>query len=225
MDSEHVEQPALSSSPRTQLRQLVTFFGIWFVAAVLVLSPGVLAINQRLIGADNVDVWNHAWGYWYVAQALSNGQWPFHTELVGHPIGGSLYFIDTPAAFLMSPLTWAFGPAVSYNLMLILRLTLVAFGTAVHKMSLRERATHLACWLGNVDVAFLLCALTNGISEVCGLGAVAMLCWSMARTWKEPDGATGACGVVSGLATCATFYYGLIAALLCVLFCGLICIH
>ena len=51
------------------------------------------------------------------------------TELVGHPIGGSLYFIDTPAAFLMSPLTWAFGPAVSYNLVLILRLTLVAFGT------------------------------------------------------------------------------------------------
>ena len=153
MDSEHVEQPALSSSPRTQLRQLMTFRSglspqCWF------LSPGVLAINQRLIGADNVDVWNHAWGYWYVAQALSNGQWPSHTELVGHPIGGSLYFIDTPAAFLMSPLTWAFGPAVSYNLMLILRTDIGGFWhPAVHKMSLWERATHVACWLGNADVA------------------------------------------------------------------------
>ena len=42
----------------------------------------------------------------------------------------------------------------------------------------------------------------------------------MARTWKEPRWSNWALvGLFQGLATCATFYYGLITALLCVLFC------
>ena len=90
---------------------------IWTVAAIALTFPAVL--GGELIGDPRGDVWNHAWGFWYVAEALGRGELPLHTLLAGGPDGGTLWFIDTPGAVLMSPVTWLLGPAFAYNLVLI----------------------------------------------------------------------------------------------------------
>ena len=86
--------------------------------------PVSVSPKDMLIGDPEIDVWNHAWGFWYVYKQLITGNGLIHTDLVGAPAGGSLYFIDTPGALAALPITAVFGPAVAYNVVLILRVAL-----------------------------------------------------------------------------------------------------
>ena len=45
---------------------------IWFGLAVLLTWPVAATPSAVLIGHPDVDVWNHAWGYWYVATELGS---------------------------------------------------------------------------------------------------------------------------------------------------------
>jgi hypothetical protein len=181
---------------------------VWLLVAVVVTWPAVL--GQELIGDPAADVWNHAWGYWYVAESLGRGAWPFFTELAGGPDGGTLWFIDAPGAIVMTPVTWLLGPAVAYNLVLMGRLALTGWATQGLARELGSPG-----WLAGVAAMtspFLLCELGNGISEVCAAQWLAMSLWAAARAkgwagWALTGLLMGICGVV-------TFYYGLASAAL-----------
>jgi hypothetical protein len=199
---------------------LLKRIALWLCFAVALTAPGSLHLSSVLLGDPAIDVWNHAWGYWFVADSLAQGRLPFETPLVGGPDGGVLYFIDTPGALAMLPVTWLFGPATAYNLALISRIALA--GLAAQLLAeelLGERGAH--GWVAGVAYAstpFLLCELTNGISEVCATQWLALTLWAAARAMGS--GRTRdwlLLGLMQGITSVTTFYYGLTSALVLVL--------
>ena len=163
-------------------------------------------------------MWNHAWGYWYVYSQLSAGSFPLYTELVGAPEGGSLYFIDTPGAIIAYPITALFGPAVGYNFILLLRVTLAGLGAQLlcEELWKKTPASYVA-GAAYASTPFLLCELSNGISEVCAVQWIPLTLWSIARAlrrnwWRD----WMLVGFFQACTSIATFYYGLATALLLV---------
>ena len=77
---------------------------------VLVTWPLVLYPSQLLLGHPGNDNWNHVWGYWWVAESVSEGNWPQWTNLLSFPDGGTLYFIDTVQALMATPIHMLVGP-------------------------------------------------------------------------------------------------------------------
>ena len=61
----------------------------WIAVAMVVTYPASLSPSEMLIGHPDVDVWNHAWGYWFVPHTLGSFQLPFSTDLIGVPEGGT----------------------------------------------------------------------------------------------------------------------------------------
>ena len=149
---------------------IVFRFLIWFCIACLLCWPVPFYLDSLLIGDSDIDVWNHAWGYWYVSQAFDNGFLPLETDLVGAPNGGLLYYIDMMGATLSFPITYCFGPAVAYNITLLVRIALSALGAQYLCRELTRDGLHT--WVAGLAYAtspFLLCELGNGISEVCAI--------------------------------------------------------
>ncbi len=195
---------------------LMRRLGVWLFFAVALTAPGSLQPWAVLLGDPAIDVWNHAWGYWFVADSLASGRLPFETPLVGGPEGGVLYFIDTPGALAMLPLTWVFGPAVAYNFALLGRIALAGLaGQLLAEELVGERGVH--GWVAGVaygSTPFLLCELANGISEVCATQWLALTLWAAARALRT--GSTRdwvLLGVLQGVTSVTTFYYGLTSAL------------
>lgn len=192
-------------------------YAIWFGFAVLLCIPSSLFPHQRLLGDPAIDVWNHAWGYWFVFQSLLSGTVPLETALIGAPAGGTLYYIDTPGAVIALPFTAIFGPAVGYNVVLLGRLAIAGFASQL----LLEEWLEETNWWGwiagwaTMTLPFLLCELGNGISEVCAIQWGICALWMTERAtksnaWKDWIGL----GVFQGLTIAATFYYGLAFGLL-----------
>jgi hypothetical protein len=183
---------------------------------LLVLAPGIFQPSSQLLGDPRIDVWNHAWGYWFVADSIANGQLPYSTDLVGGPDGGVLYFIDTPGALLALPITWIFGPAMAYNLILLGRMAMAGLAAQMLCEELSEPGPH--SWLAGAAYAttpFVLCELANGISEVCATQWLPLTLWAALRAidrGRKRDWAL--LGLFQGITSVTTFYYGLTSALL-----------
>ena len=107
--------------PRRRLRQLRAV-GHGFMHPVLG-APTTLAI-----GHPNNDVWNHVWGYGFVAQSLAAGEWPMHTDLLNWPHGGTLWFIDLLGALITLPINWLSGPVAAYNSGMLIQWVLAGVG-------------------------------------------------------------------------------------------------
>ena len=193
----------------------------WMAIAFLVLFPSSLSLNSQLIGSPEIDVWNHAWGYWFVYQSLLQGTLPLETSLIGAPSGGILYYIDTPGAVAGLFATSLFGPAVGYNLVLLFRLALSGLAAQLLTEEWSTKGAHT--WIAGLAVLtlpFLLCELANGISEVCSIQWAIFTLWAASRCHKAPTiGNWLLLGLFQGLTITSTFYYGLaIGLLLVVLF-------
>lgn len=188
----------------------------WFAFAAFICWPIAFTFQSQLIGDPAIDVWNHAWGYWYVFQGLSQLQLPLQTDLLGAPSGGSLYFIDTPGAFFSAPIQLVFGPAAAYNLTLLTRVAIAGYGAQLLARELFGRGKHtIMAGLAYASTPFLLCELANGISEVCATGWLVLAFWATARAcrshhWKD----FVLLGIFQGLCSNATFYYGLTSAII-----------
>jgi hypothetical protein len=92
---------------------LVSF--LWFGLRP-VIQPG-----RQYIGVfddPQIPIWSFAW--W--PHAIAHGLNPFVTHAVWAPHGVNLAWVNSmpPLALLFAPLTWAFGPVVSYNIAAVL---------------------------------------------------------------------------------------------------------
>ena len=197
------------------LRELKTL-SLWFCLSAFICWPIPLSLQTSLIGDPSIDVWNHAWGYWYVFQHFLAGNLPLQTELIGSPGGGSLYFIDTPGAIISLPIQWVFGTAFAYNVTLLMRVALAGYGAQWLAKELTGEGHHT--WIAGLVYAstpFLLCELGNGISEVCATQWLVLAFWATARairtqSWKD----FCLIGLFQGLCSSATFYYGLTSGII-----------
>ena len=194
-----------------ELRVLGLRLLAWLAVAWVLLLPTSAAPTTWLLGDERIDVWNHAWGFWYVAQSLASGRLPLWTELAGAPAGGALYFIDTPSAVAWAPVTLLAGPALAYNLSLLAKVALA--GLSGQLLALALGAERRASWLAGLAMCTLpslLCELDNGISEVCGLHWATLTLWALARQLSAPSWRHAlALGLFLGLTGVASFYFGL----------------
>lgn len=196
--------------------------GLWLLAAALVTAPVAVQPATLLLGDPRIDVWNHAWGYFWVADALGAGRLPWQTTLVGGPAGGVLYFIDLLGAVVAAPLSALAGAAVGYNAVLIGRVALVGLGCQLLAEELWGRGPHTAvAGVAGLSMPFLLAELGNGISEVVGIGPVALALWAAARCARLGRARDAAlAGLLVGWSGAVSFYYGLVSAVLVGLFLG-----
>lgn len=187
--------------------------GLLVVCSVLVHPWG------RVLGSGKVDVWNHAWGAWWWWESLSAGQLPWHTDLLGWPVGGTLWFIDPVQALVGAPLVPLVGAAAAWNLSMWL---LVSFASwAAHRLARALGASTSAAFVASAAYAgsaWIVCELHNGISEAANIGPLALalaLCEEavQARTrlaWVKT-------GLALGLVAFSSPYLGLGAALVLLL--------
>ena len=188
----------------------------WLVVAAGVTWPASFSLGSVLIGHPDVDVWNHAWGYWFVPHSLASFELPLSTNLIGLPDGGDLYFIDFLGALVGTPVAWVFGPAVAYNGIMLLRVALAGLAGQYLAETVLGRGAHcMVTGFALVSLPFLLCEMSNGISEVI---AIHWIPWTLAaahRAWRSPSHKHWMqVGLLFGLAAAANFYYGLVTALL-----------
>ncbi|RME27560.1 MAG: hypothetical protein D6798_04275 [Deltaproteobacteria bacterium] len=179
--------------------------------AVLVTASVWRAPGGRLLGSPDVDVWNHAWGPWWWADSLRQGQLPWHTELLRWPVGGTLWFIDPALAAVGAPLTWAFGPALAFNLALLLSVALTAAACRhlARQLGADPPAATVAAAAG-AGSAWVACALHNGITEAAHLAPTALALAETARALRIPGPRAGTrLGLALGLAAAVSPYAGL----------------
>lgn len=185
----------------------------YFAFAALLLAPAWA--RGQLVGHPDVDIWNHIWGYWFVADALGSGRLPWHTNLLGAPQGGTLYFVDLPGALATTPLTVLFGAGLSWNLTAIARVA--AAGFFAHLLSARlsgEGGHNTVAGVAYATTPFLWCEIGNGISEVVATGWIPALLWLGERAREGSRRDAVIFGVAGGLSVWANFYYAATAALL-----------
>jgi hypothetical protein len=138
--------------------------------AMLAIWPVLLGPTQQMIGHDQGDVWNHAWGSWWFWQSLLDGTLPWHTEWLNAPNGGTLWFIDPIGALIGLPFAALFGPILAFNATVLVYAAATSWAAA--RLVARISGPGLHCLAASFAILFgpyLLSEVHNGISEACNL--------------------------------------------------------
>ena len=142
----------------------------YLITGLAVTWPRVTYLWGRL--PNTRDVGGYVWDFWWVAHQLTHLSSPWVTSYLAAPVGASLGYhtlMPLPGA-LMTPVTLAFGPSASYNLLSILCPGVLCY--------LMYRAARL--WL-RTQFGAIAAGAFFGISPV--------LAW---RSWYELNLALGA---------------------------------
>jgi len=185
------------------------------VLAAIVTWPVAIAPAEQLVGHPGNDTWNHVWGYWWVSEALTSGNWPARTDKLVFPDGGTLYFIDTAQAVLTMPLQLLLGPAMAYNMVMLFGIALAAFGSwlLAHKVTGDPVASGVAMVLYGCS-PHLLGQAYNGISETVCAGWFPIALWALLRFLDRPQWRRALLlGVLMATCMLTSWYYGLFAVL------------
>lgn len=188
---------------------------LFLAAALIAMAPVLPAPDRLALGHPGNDVWNHVWGYWYVAAELGDGRLPLETGLLNWPAGGALWFIDAFNAVLTLPVQWAWGPTAAYNASMGFNLWLCGFGAYVLALNVsRSWAGALVAGVAFLSAPHFLGQAYNGISETVAAGWLPLSLVTMRHAARNPSAKTGAlAGLFLGLNTVANWYYGLFGLL------------
>jgi hypothetical protein len=148
-------QPATGwpkASPATARNHLIAFL-ICILLGVIFTLPGSLSPRSALLGYAG-DNYQHAWFLWHFAHAVSHAENPFYSHLIYYPNRVNLAWSTTDplAGTLALPVSLAAGPALAYNLSLILQLALAAFFARL--LCLRICRNETAALIGGVIFGF-----------------------------------------------------------------------
>lgn len=193
--------------------------------ALVATFPGVLTLGTRLIGNEDVDNWNHAWGPWWYWTSISAGELPWRTLLIGAPKGGILWFIDPIGAVLGAPLVPLFGSVFAYNAVIMTYVAVAAAGA--RSLARAFGATDAHSWLAAVAVAaspYVLSEVSNGVSEAVNVGpglfALAAAWRALSEDALPPYDVPRAshrrfviAGIWLGITAIGTYYYAFAAGL------------
>ena len=187
-----------TAPPRTIPERWLPAFAGLLAAFGLIAStatPGIVW-GEALFGAGTADTWGHAWGYGWTADALASGHLPFFDAPVDHPGDQRWWVIDLPVAIVLAPFTALFGSGVSYNLAILLH---VSVGAGALAALCRRRGAEPAVAVVVAVLAalspFVRGVVTSGIPEALGvLVAPLLVFWldDALRTghWRALVGAT-----------------------------------
>jgi hypothetical protein len=205
----------LSPAPRRAWLADAAAIAVFVALACFQIAPVLDAFSTRALGHPGNDVWNHIWGFGYVAGALEQGRLPVHTDLLIWPTGGSLWFIDTLGAVLTLPINWAAGPVAAYNASYLLNFILA--GTGAYLLALSVSGTRTGALLAGVafqTTPHLLGQAYNGITETLAVGWLPLALLAMRWAARGPSIRRGAAaGLMLSLCALANWYYGLFAGM------------
>lgn len=209
---------------KLDLSRLLTYLIVWVlyvVVAIVATWPLLTELTTSAIGDPANDIWNHLWGFWWVKdEILHHGRFPLYTNLLNHPRGGTLFFIDMSNALLSLPLQELVGLTASYNLVILFHLALNGFGAFCLAYQLTRDP--YASFVTGVIYGFsphLLAQVYNGISETINAGWLPLFLTFMFRTFQEARISNAIlAGFFLFLCTFANWYYGLFGALFAVFY-------
>lgn len=200
----------------TPLRQLAPHLGIALILALLLTWPAVLDLRGGMLGHPGNDTWNHAWGFWWVADSLGQGQLPLRTDLLDHPSGGALFFIDSFNALWTWPIQALAGVPAALNLAVI--FAFFCNGIGAWALGRRVLQDPWLAWVPGVIFAasaHLLGQAYNGITETLNAGFLPLYLLLLLRMLDRPSLARAAwMGAALALCSVANFYYGLFGIVL-----------
>jgi hypothetical protein len=186
--------------------------------ALVIVFP---AIGWRfdLIGASEVDVWNHAWGPWWWAHNFTQFQLPWNTPLLHAPDGGTLWFIDPALALIAAPIA-LFSPAFGFFVALLLYFGFASYSIRQFARTLGAgEETQWIASIGFVCSAWVLSEANNGITEALNIGTVA---WALHALAKAQQNSTMKnwifCGIFIGLSTACSPYLGMGVGIIALIF-------
>ena len=104
----------------------------WFGMLSLLLTwPLVLHPNSQILGSPDSDTMKHIWTLWWMRESvLGQGLFPFHTTLINHPTGWSLYPIE-PLNGLFAVLLGPLPLVLTSNVLALINLTLTGYFAAL----------------------------------------------------------------------------------------------
>ncbi len=198
------------------LRRLAPHLGIALALALLLTWPTVLDLRGSMLGHPGNDTWNHAWGFWWVADSLGQGQLPLRTQLLDHPSGGALFFIDSFNALWTWPIQALAGVPAALNLAVI--FAFFCNGICAWALGRRVLQDPWLAWVPGVIFAasaHLLGQAYNGITETLNAGFLPLYLLLLLRMLDRPSLARAAwMGAALALCSVANFYYGLFGIVL-----------
>jgi hypothetical protein len=141
-----------TDTARSVRNHLIVFL-ICLLLGVIFTLPGSLSPRSALLGYAG-DNYQHAWFLWHFAHAVSHAENPFYTHLIYYPNRVNLAWSTTDplAGTLALPVSLVAGPALAYNLSLILQLALAAFFARL--LCLRICRNETAALIGGVVFGF-----------------------------------------------------------------------
>ena len=203
---------------RAELTKLAPHLAIALVLALLLTWPAVLDLRGSMLGHPGNDTWNHAWGFWWVADSLGQGQLPLHTDLLDHPKGGALFFIDSFNAVWTWPIQVLAGVPAALNLAVI--FAFFCNGIGAWALGRRVLDDEWLAWVPGVifaSSAHLLGQAYNGITETLNAGFLPLYLLLLLRMLDRPSlPRAAAMGAALALCSVANFYYGLFGLVLSV---------
>jgi len=171
--------------------------------------------TQLAIGHQNNDVWNHIWGYGFVAESLRSGELPISTDLMNWPHGGTLWFIDMFGAIITLPVNYISGPVAAYNAGLLIQWTLC--GVGMYALALRVTGSMAGAWAAGIcyqSMPHLMGQAYNGISETVAAGWLPLALLGIRELFVLPSRRNALlAGLAFGLTALANWYYGLFAGM------------
>jgi hypothetical protein len=126
-------------------RQLAVLAG-YLVAGIAVTWPRATWLTEGKLPATR-DGGSYVWGFWWMAHQVTHLGDPWFTRLIAAPAGTELgYHALMPLqGVLLAPVTLAFGPALSYNLLSVLLPGLLCYAMyRVGRLWLRTQAGAIA---------------------------------------------------------------------------------
>lgn len=196
-------------------QEIAAAVGLFVLVAGLIVAPVLPDPTRLALGHPENDVWNHVWGYGWVAAEFARGELPLHSNDVGWPRGGSLWFIDLFNVVLTLPVQWLGGPVLAYNSAIFFNLVLAGLGAwALARDVTGSRAGALVAGLAYTTAPHVLGQLYNGISETLAVGWLPLALLAVRRLLKAPTLERGLlAGGLLAITALSNWYYGLFAGL------------
>jgi hypothetical protein len=179
-----------------------------------VLAPGIF--SGEAIGHPISDMPDHLQGSWWFGGELLSGRIPLHTRITHLPEGGVLWYAD-PVGALMSLPFRPLGYPTAWNLTLLLQVWLTGVaGLWLGWQKTRRSDAAFFCGLVGVASPYSISLLHSGVSEALGLAwptlfLAALLGMHAGAEFLVP-------GVLLGICTVQSAYYGLFGLLLVAVF-------
>ncbi|MDP2312948.1 MAG: hypothetical protein Q8P41_08585 [Pseudomonadota bacterium] len=206
---------ALRGALRGAVRDHAGPFAVLLALATFLCAPILGDPTGRALGHPSNDVWNHVWGFWWVATELAAGRLPVTTNLLAWPAGGSLWFIDTFNVIATLPVAFLAGPVAAYNAAIFGNFVLCGVGAYVLALRVaRSRAGATLAGVAFMSCPHLLGQAYNGISETLSAGWLPLALAAFLAAREAPRaGRAALAGAAFGVCAFANWYYGLFAAM------------